>query len=1388
MKANILKKSFLKLGKLFSLMLLGVILFSGLNSVIVQAQGIGTSLDSIPDTTQSQFRAYPTYDVRVSAGNNKTWNENPNFAQVECYGTICRLPTSSGYQYASGCLNVSVTGSGGLQSGTSQKVQCSSELNTSFSTNTPTVGELKRSASTSTNDAAAQVDLSWSQENFYSDIKEEQGGLAFSGGKQVSGECAIINKEQGTKVCRIKNSDNSYSYFYSCTDRTNTNALASNTGKQFSCSKSSTYKGDAKKLSDLGLSSTDLTTTIVDPKLAGEKPQPVPNPVSDIVKALLDFISAVILIFVYLAGFFAGIVLWCLGIVFLIIIQINPASSEFLNVAREPWQIVVSIANLLILFSFIYIGFGYLLGLKSIIKGNKWENFVTNILIVGITVNLSLFGAAAFVNFTHGIGDTFIGAYSTTNGKNRSEAIIGDFIKSIEQVSYIRCGAVNVTEGQKATTGGPKCDENPLGTPLRLGEGIVNGLSFNIFGSFFGKKAGATTAITAGEIVFLVVMIYAIIQMWKAMFLAILRVVGLWILMVLSPLALVAYFSPFQNLKKLSNEWWENFSSLAIFYPLFIFGLILIGRISLAFSEAANKNLKVLVGSVTDNSGVLVSAQSTNTDAALATNLGLVIAIAFASVYMLGLLVSSYNKIIEAIKSGIKTATSAIGGAVQKLGTVGRLGSQAMGVLAPGVANNLKLKERLANNLNKKDLAMTLEAGKLRDQARSLPTGSFAAASKLDRANRLDSLVKARQNARSVRFQKARDNMRTDWFKRGDKIEEWANRDPLAFAKDIQGKWATEKKARLAGYEAERNFNREVFLRENGQSKLADLDKNAKLRGLDAEDIKELKRSSPTWQTDKAAEYRKQAFDRTVGTDARIPRNSLASKGLKLADKYGGDFKKMSADEQAAFVDIVKDGVEVGDIRQQFIGNTNMRNMIRDAVDSDSVFTEDQKEKIKRKAPVFIGNNTERRIAFQQAGLNDELFKEFDGSSLGVDREDADAFFQARSSKVGKDQAIKDLTSKAGLRGGFSDFADGLSRDKVLASMGLSDKNKDHQSQIERIDLATRQSMSKGLDENYFIGKAAEEIKRNGANSYDQAKFDADLKDYMKKNFGATNAADATNNTVLATNLNAASNSDADVLAAIQAKGQFKGIDVVGASDTEKLAIYKAAIARNVDTLDQTKAVIGGQYTKIGTQVADETDKANKDNALLKKAKEEAQALSKELASGRKADITSADLTGQAELEVMKGFATQIKKGSVKTKDASGADVTHTFDLNDKDQEDVIRKLNAWVAGGFNPVEMAKIKGDYSGNSNLIGVFDSLNTSSDFFDKSQAKSIELAQQYNSRAKASGGTTVATADQLAEFARTLSIEHTEKIKKRNEESKKKITDVHGDADKLINKFI
>ena len=522
-----------------------------------------------------------------------------------------------------------------------------------------------------------------------------------------------------------------------------------------------------------------------------------------------------------------------------------------------------------------------------------------------------------------------------------------------------------------------------------------------------------------------------------------------------------------------------------------------------------------------------------------------------------------------------------------------------------------------------------------------------------------------------------------------------------------------------------------------------------------------------------------------MGTDARIPRNSLASKGLKLADKvadkYGGDFKKMTAEEQAAFVDIVKDGVEIGDIRQQFIGNTNMRNLIRDAVDSDSVFTEDQKEKIKRKAPVFIGNKAERRVAFTQAGINDELFKEFDGSSLGIDKDDADSFFQARVSKVGKDQAIKDLTSKAGLRGGFSDFADGLSRDKVLASMGLDEKNQSHKQKIEMIDLAARQSMGKGLDENALIGKAVETVQAGG--TYDAAAHELALNEYLKKNFGATTVAEARDNTTLARNLNVADN-ETDILAAIQAKGQFKGITVGAGTDAEKLDIYKAAIARNVDSLQQTKAVMADQYGRIGKQVATETKNASEDNSLLKKAKEEATRVSKDLEAGIITDITTDKVENQARLDVVNAYSAQIKKGKVKTTNLAGAETEHIISLDAKDQEDLIRKVNMWASTG-DVTHLNEARTNYAADTGVTNFINEI--SGDFYRKAADKEIEIVNRTKSKAKASGGTAVATADQLAEQMRTMSLSHDEKIKKRIEDGKKKITDVHGDADKLINKY-
>ena len=1188
--------------------------------------------------------------------------------------------------------------------------------------------------------------------------------------------------------CRVKQSDNTYRNLLGCIY--DLNASAGGT-RSFACNDESTFKGDVKTLGDLGISSSDKKDlkdkAIADTKELADKNKP--NPAGELVRILLDFVSAIVLIFVYLISWFATIVLWLISVVFLIIIQINPASSEFLAVAQEPWQIVVAMANLLILFSFIYLGFAYLLGLKSIVKNNKWETFVTNILIVGITVNLSLFACAALINFTHGIGDTFIGAYAATSSKNKTDAIIGDFMRSIQQVSYIRCGTVNVSgDGTQATTGGTGCDTNWAGESIRLQQTVAGATAVgpNIIAGLFGRKTGFAVAVTASEIVYLVIVIYAILQMWRAMFLALLRVVGLWLLMVVSPLALVAFFSPIDRLKKLATQWWENFSSLAFFYPIFIFGLILVGRISNAFSVAVSKNISTLTASTVGIDGVVVNADAAS-DTKLVTTLALTVAVGFASVYMLGLLTSGYDSIIKAIKAGIKQATSAVGGFVRGVGDAGRLGARGLGIVAPGLAKGLKLNERFANLTNKRDRKLGAQANRLRrDERDMLGLSAGQKATLLNRADRLDAQVEANRVKRFIKFAGARKKTQENFNNFGDKIEEVTSRDWMAGPNSIKARFAADKKGRLDANKAENDFNREVFLRESGQSELADLDKNAKLRGLGKDDIAELKRRSPNWQKDKVKEIRKQTYANSVGTNAKIPRSSIASVGIKLADKAKGDISNLDASEQDTLIDAVKQGLEIGDVRQEFIANDSMRNVIRNAMDKDNVFDEETKEKIRRKTPYLIGNRNERNTAYTQAGLTEENFREFDGSTLSLDPEGAKAFYEARVSEVGPQQAIKDLTAKGGLRGGFSNFADTSARQKVFEKLGLDEKNPADKDKITQIDALTRQSMARGVDENALIGKAVEEI--SSGRGFTNGQYALELDKYMEKSFGAKTKEEALDRTILATNLLgapavAAGASDEDIVNAIKARGQFKGITVAG-SASEQLEVYQAAIARNVETLGSTKEVLGQQYIAVADQVVKESKEASEDNILLKAAQKEAKTVRERFQANPAMAFNDDLVKDQATLEVMNDYTGKITKGA---KVKVGVGPEHDLGLTTSDEQNNLkRELNKWAANGFDATEHATLRSQYTaaGNMGVVGFLADLNASN--AGVISARQTTLANDIQSQARAKGSSVTPTSDQLAEVFRSLHTGHTDKIKKREEEGKKKTADVHGTVDQLFNR--
>jgi hypothetical protein len=403
----------------------------------------------------------------------------------------------------------------------------------------------------------------------------------------------------------------------------------------------------------------------------------------NLVKNLLSFVSALLLILLYLLGWLAIGLMWLVSNAFLAFIQINPAGQGFVDVALEPWKIVYGLANLIILGSFLYVGFSYILGKK----GNKIEDFITNIIIITVALNFTFFASATVVNITHGIGNLFVTSYTYQRGGKIGD-IIGALIRSIEQVSIIRCNNLRLTSTDQNssssatssstttnassapssnTTQSSECDNNIGGQMVRLLANAAVGISIPFGGFYFlSEWSGEPIAAMAGELAFLVIMGWAIYVMFRATFAALYRVVAIWLLMITSPFALAAYFSPIPDLKKsVADKWVSKFVYFCLFYPAFILGLILVSTMSDVFARVARDSL--FTSAVSG-----VSAYALEDSQLIGIIIGLIVT-ALVTVgalqYLIGFLEKELGKITEIALDYTKKALAVTGGIVGGVGS-----------------------------------------------------------------------------------------------------------------------------------------------------------------------------------------------------------------------------------------------------------------------------------------------------------------------------------------------------------------------------------------------------------------------------------------------------------------------------------------------------------------------------------------------------------------------------------------------------------------------------------------------------------------------------------------------------------------------------------------------
>jgi hypothetical protein len=665
-----------------------------------------------------------------------------------------------------------------------------------------------------------------------------------------------------------------------------------------------------------------------------------PTKNTDIFSILLNLIFSIVLLLIWILGSLASAILWIVMSIFIILVRINPADANWINVAIAPWGVIQSISNLLILGAFVYVGLGYLLNIQKLKM--KIDQFLTNIVIVAIVTNMTLLGTASVINIAQGVGDAFVGAYSLVrNGRADKETIQDAFIKNtlgaFQVVSQIRCG--NLTTG-----GGAKATFNPFVVQVNAAEAksVSQGAKEaqcskasgdvakfenigDIFANAFKQSFGDYMISIIREFVYLLLIIVAIFAFFRVLMIALIRALALWFLMVTSPFALAAYYSPDGfGLKKWGTKWLNNFFYYCIFYPAFVLALILAQELTGAFNSATKKIADQELGQTigldipTLVSGVLVGV------------------VAAGVIWMLA---DFFEKIFKSISDGMFEAVGTVGGFA-----LNKLAAPAGGFVQALNRGGVKTFSKEVSSLQAQLAATKDPAARQQIQAR------------LERSQK--NLIKA---------QTAGDRVAGNVRRLGNFVEMLPERrnELENFGKTIGERWKNDKKARLASFREGDRLRGELFWRQNPEiaKRLGidpDLDPKALLRGETKEEMDENIAKDPNYYKSLVSKTIKKTYDKNIGSDTAIRRDIAQRRLLKLAAKVGGDFDKLKPDMRDFFIDALEQHSGDDALMSALATDSNATNMVRQVMGSNRLEPKVE-QSLRKDSPIFIADAGDRR-------------------------------------------------------------------------------------------------------------------------------------------------------------------------------------------------------------------------------------------------------------------------------------------------------------------------------------------------------------------------------------------------------------------------------------------
>jgi hypothetical protein len=725
------------------------------------------------------------------------------------------------------------------------------------------------------------------------------------------------------------------------------------------------------------------------------------NLVLQIFEYIFILILGIIIFFIWIINTILFVILTILVwiVSFLLVSELfNPAKGPLFEAAMDPWNIFVGIANIMIIISFLAVGFAYILDIKRL-KVNI-SDFLVKIILVAAITNFSLSLTATFINTMKGTTDIVIDLYGSGSGQQIPSGQAREEWR-FQRVSGIFLGPLICAQNVNVSTEEQGSQEECQRLTL---EGYFNSIwqiILDLWENHNITEAIATLIRMAG----LTLVFFMSIAIFIGMIMAIVkRFVYLFGLMITSALVPAAWASPIPSFKRLSDNWFSKLITATFFYPIFVFALIILGLLTLGVSEAL---------------GSAVQQSDGYGDSALdATMFALIQGIFPILVLLVGLnmlgdyiektdqaLETNMGKTLQRARRGMDFSRKALTGAA--MGT--RATSKAIRSPFQFAGKGIQGTARGLHNLR------TRPGTTIRNAGSSIGTG-------IKRGTQ--STWQAAKNVGWAAFHPLESIARTlDTFANLPEMGTKLANMPVNY---VKGEAAKRREKSFAHWE--------LMLRRNGMSRFADSDKDLnKFAGMNGRDLAEIRRRNPQYIDSEI---------RTAGEKAfidKFPLPKLSTEALniqqerwtkRIGDVVQGRAGPLNSRESTEYRNYLDQAMKNYDTRAQVLRDGNQRKFIRGWTNGGGRFQSgfynsldnEMQERLRKESPVLVGGSDQasseqsvRELAME-AAQNEDRYREMDAANFD-DPLFRKAFIEAHADK---DQALKRLSQKTGVNSGYS--------------------------------------------------------------------------------------------------------------------------------------------------------------------------------------------------------------------------------------------------------------------------------------------------------------------------------------------------------------------------------